>query len=69
MVQNKKTISYQRALEELDEILKSLQDETVDIDHLSEKLKRAYELIEICRSKIKSAELEVQKINQKFSQK
>lgn len=69
MTEKNKEISYQEALKELEAILEDLQEETVDVDHLSEKLKRAYELIAVCRAKIKSAETEVKKINQKFSQK
>ncbi len=69
MAQKKKNIAYQKALEELEKILNELQTETVDIDQLSKKLNKAYELIEICRSKISSAEAEVKKINEQFSQK
>lgn len=69
MAEKKKEISYQEALKELEAILEDLQEETVDVDHLSEKLKRAYELIAVCRTKINSAETEVKKINQKFSEK
>ena len=65
MAQSKK-ISYQDALSELEEILSELSSEKVDIDQLSGKLKRAYGLIDICRSRIRSAEAEVKKINNQF---
>ncbi len=69
MVQSKKEISYEKALAELEKILEELQNETVDIDRLSERLRKAYGLIEICRRKIDAAETEIQKINKQFSQK
>jgi exodeoxyribonuclease VII small subunit len=63
MAQNKKDVSYQQALLKIEKIIKELQGETVDVDQLSVKLKEAYNLIEVCRAKIKSAETEIKKIN------
>ena len=65
MAQNKK-ISYRDAIKDLEKILSEMGSDKVDIDCLSEKMKRAYELIEICRSRIKSTETEIKKINQQF---
>ncbi len=65
MVKNSE-VSYQAALKELEKILLELNSENVDIDRLAERLKRAYILIDVCRSRIKSAEIEIEKINQKF---
>jgi len=61
-----KSLSYQKALTELEKTLEELQGEKIDVDHLSEKLKQAYKLIQICRKKIQSAEMEIKKINKEF---
>lgn len=61
-----KPLSYQKALAELEKTLEELQGGKIDIDHLSEKLKQAYNLIQICRKKIQSAEMEIKKINKEF---
>ena len=62
----KKPLSYQEATAELSEILEDLQSENVDVDELSTKVKRATELIKVCRDKIQKTELEVKKIIKKF---
>lgn len=48
-------IGYADAVAELDEILDELDDDTIDIDVLSERVERAAELIAICRSRISVA--------------
>ena len=62
----KKTTNYQESTAELNEILQDLQSENVDVDQLSAKVKRATDLIKICREKIQKTELEVKKIIKKF---
>jgi exodeoxyribonuclease VII small subunit len=59
---NKKQISYNEALEELEEILEDIQDQKVDVDNLAAKVKQARELINICEQRIKKAEMEVERI-------
>lgn len=48
--------SYQNALEELQEILRELQDEQVPIDALSDKAERAKVLIAYCSGKLRQTE-------------
>jgi len=62
----KKSVSYSKAIEELNEILEGLQSERVDVDEVSEKVQRAIELIRACREKINKTELEVKKIVKEF---
>ena len=57
-------LSFGAAIEELESILRSVEDDGVDIDELAEELKRAAELLEICRAKIRRAEVEVSQIVQ-----
>ena len=50
------------ALAELEAILKRIESDEVDIDELGEELKRATHLLELCRGKIRRAEVEVNQI-------
>ncbi|MGD2114513.1 MAG: exodeoxyribonuclease VII small subunit [Acidobacteriota bacterium] len=61
-------IKFGEALEELEAILRRIEKEEIDIDSLSEELQRAAELLELCRGKIKKAEVEVTQIVQKSLQ-
>lgn len=45
-------IGYVDALAELEAILEELDDDSMDIDVLSDRVERAAELIKICRSRI-----------------
>ncbi len=62
----KKAIKYSEAVGELNAILEDLESEKIDVDELSEKVKRAVELIKLCREKIETTELEVRKIVKEF---
>ena len=55
-------MSYTEALEELQAIVAELQAESVDIDHLSAKVKRAAELIQFCQQRLRSTEQEVKEL-------
>ena len=54
--------NYVAAFEELQEIVGEMETGNINIDELSIKVKRAAELIKICKSKLKATELDVQKI-------
>ena len=57
-------IRFGEAIEELEGILHRVEAEEIDIDDLAEELKKAAELLDVCRSKIRKAELEVTQIVQ-----
>lgn len=57
-----KDISYTDALNELNEIAREIENESIAVDELSIKLKRASELIALCRAKLRLTEEEVKKI-------
>ncbi|MCK9574110.1 MAG: exodeoxyribonuclease VII small subunit [Candidatus Omnitrophica bacterium] len=63
---SKKTIKYNEAISELNGILSDLESERVDVDELTIRVKRAVELIKLCREKIEETELEVRKIVKEF---
>ncbi|MCF8328941.1 MAG: exodeoxyribonuclease VII small subunit [Crocinitomicaceae bacterium] len=54
--------NYVEAFEELQEIVGEMETGNINIDELAIKVKRAAELIKICKSKLKATELDVQKI-------
>ncbi len=55
-------ISYEKAIAELEEIVNKIESEEISVDELSEKVKRASELIRICKAKLFNTEKEVNKI-------
>jgi len=57
-------IRFGEAIEELESILHRVEAEEIDIDDLAAELKKAAELLDVCRSKIRKAELEVTQIVQ-----
>jgi exodeoxyribonuclease VII small subunit len=65
MVSAKKTdMKFGEAMGELEEILRRIEGEEIDIDELAAELKKASDLLELCRGKIRKAELEVTQIVQ-----
>ncbi|MCK4917950.1 MAG: exodeoxyribonuclease VII small subunit [Candidatus Omnitrophica bacterium] len=64
----KKDIKYSEAVVELNNILADLESESVDVDEVSLKVKRAVELVKVCRDKIDKTELEVRKIVKKVEE-
>lgn len=55
-------ISYTDAFSELQTIVSEIEDGGISVDELSEKVKRATELIRICKAKLSSTEEDVNKI-------
>jgi exodeoxyribonuclease VII small subunit len=55
-------LTYTTALQELNEIAHSIDSESIPIDELSAKVKRASELIEFCKKRLHATEEEVKKI-------
>lgn len=52
-------MTYEKALEELQHIVAAIENEAVSIDELSTKTKRAGELIQFCKNKLRDVEQEV----------
>lgn len=59
-------ISYEDAFNELLEISNEIENDEVIVSELIEKLKRAGELIKICREQLKLTEEESKKILEQF---
>ncbi|MCY1633151.1 MULTISPECIES: exodeoxyribonuclease VII small subunit [Marinifilum] len=58
----KKKISYSEAIAEIEETIMLIENEELDVDDLSEKVKRVSELLVICKAKLNNTEKEVEKI-------
>jgi exodeoxyribonuclease VII small subunit len=58
----KKKPTYNEAIAEIEEILERMESEELDVDELSEKVKRVSELVRFCRNKLKNTEEEVEKV-------
>lgn len=56
------TPGYADAVAELEEILGELEADDVDVDRLAEQVKRAADLIELCRNRLEDARVEVTRI-------
>jgi exodeoxyribonuclease VII small subunit len=57
-----KKITYTEAMKELEEIVAEIEQGEITVDTLSEKVKRASELIKVCKQKLTSTEEDVNKI-------
>ncbi|NMH27291.1 exodeoxyribonuclease VII small subunit [Flavobacterium silvaticum] len=57
-----KNNSYTKAFEELQQIVTEIERGEISVDELSEKVKRATELIKICKAKLTTTEEDVNTI-------
>ncbi len=57
-----KASSYDKAMEELEAILTDLEDESIGVDELAAKVRRASELIQFCRDRLAGTRLEIEQV-------
>ena len=57
-----KELKYEVAMAELQTITHKMENDELDIDQLSEQLKRAQELIKLCKDKLTKTDEEIKKI-------
>ena len=66
MAETRKTparkLSFGDAVREVEEILAGLEEQDVDIDRLGDEVKRAVELIQVCREKLEKTDREVREL-------
>ena len=63
----KKELTYSQAKKELETIVKSIESGELDVDLLTDKVKRASELIAFCKEKLTKTDNELQKILDQIS--
>jgi exodeoxyribonuclease VII small subunit len=57
----KRKLSYAKAIQELEHLVSEIEAESVDIDVLAEKVRRAAYLIKFCKGNLRTTEEEVKK--------
>lgn len=58
----KKAFSFNEAVSEIEKILQKIESGTLDVDKLSEEVKRASGLIKQCQKKLRTTEEEINSI-------
>lgn len=58
----KKDFSFNDAVKEIEKILQNIETGNLDVDKLSDEVKRASELIKQCQKKLRSTEEEINSI-------
>lgn len=57
-----KELKYEQAYAELQAIVRKMENDELDIDQMSEQLKRAQLLIKLCKDKLTKTDEEIKKI-------
>lgn len=57
-----KNMKYEEAFAELQTIVRKMENDELDIDQLSVQLKRAQQLIKLCKDKLTKTDQEIKKI-------
>lgn len=60
----KQEFKYEKAVEQLEEIVDKMENDELDIDQLSEQLKRAKLLVKMCKDKLTKTDEEIKKLLQ-----
>lgn len=55
-------MKYEEALQQLEDIVRKMENNEFDIDQLAEQLKKAQKLISLCKNKLTKTDEEIQKI-------
>ena len=58
----KEELKYEQAYQELQTIVRRMENDELDIDQMSEQLKRAQQLIKLCKDKLTKTDDEIKKI-------
>lgn len=64
----KEVKNYKEAYDELQAIVAEIEEGTIEIDELSEKIKRASKLVGICQAKLYETEEEVKLMLEKLNE-
>ena len=55
-------INYEQAIEELETIVSKMESGELNLDAITEKLKRAQKLIKLCKDRLTKTDAEIKKI-------
>jgi exodeoxyribonuclease VII small subunit len=59
---SKTEISYKDAIKEIEEIISKIESGELNVDQLTDKVKRVSLLLDICRKKLKTVDEEISRI-------
>lgn len=62
-------INYDKAVEEIEEILEKIEEGDLGVDELAEKVNRVTHLLKICRDRLHTTEEQINKILDEHSTK
>ncbi|MEO5357012.1 MAG: exodeoxyribonuclease VII small subunit [Nitrospirae bacterium YQR-1] len=62
----KKEKKYSEAIQEIEAIISEIEDETIDVDLLTEKVRTAIVLIKLCKSRLRKTEEELEDVLKEF---
>jgi len=65
----RKKLTYSHAIQELEEIIRGIETESIDVDVLTERVKRATHLIKFCKNNLRTTEEEVKKTLSEIEEK
>ncbi len=63
-----KKFNYKNALEEIEQIVQKIETEEVDVDELTDLVKKAAELIKLCKTKLRNTGSELEDIINKLDE-
>ncbi|MBR1463594.1 MAG: exodeoxyribonuclease VII small subunit [Prevotella sp.] len=58
-------IKYEEAMHQLEQIVSKMENDELDIDQMGEQLKKAQQLISLCKDKLTKTDEEIKKILEK----
>ena len=62
MNKNLNEMTYREATQELEEILRAIENDAVDVDELTQKVQRSSQLIKLCKEKLRNAEKAIDQV-------
>lgn len=62
-------MKYEEAMRQLQEIVRKMENDELDIDQMTEQLKRTQELIKLCRDKLMKTDEEIRNLLKNDSEK
>lgn len=60
-----KDIKYEEAVRQLEKIVNKMESGELDIDSMAAQLKKAQELVKLCKDKLKRTDADIQKLLEK----
>lgn len=60
-----KDIKYEEAVRQLEKIVNKMESGELDIDSMAAQLKKAQELVKLCKDKLKRTDADIQKLFEK----